>query len=94
VASSEAWLYDTAKRKLIRVVADLNAGSLTVKGASIVGFDEKESVQKTLRKPIEQLKEVFSGGRPATRKAFKDIKSTETKFNGRSNENLIILKVW
>lgn len=94
IASSEVWLYDTEKRKLIRVVADLNVGSLTVKGSSIVGYDEKESVQKILRKPADQLKEVFANGRPATRKAFKEIKATETKFNGRSNDNLIILKVW
>lgn len=94
VAASEVWLYDTSKRKLIRVVADSNAGSLTVKGASIVGYDEKESVQKILRKPAEQLKAVFAGGRPATRKAFKDVKATETKFNGRSNENMVIVKIW
>jgi hypothetical protein len=94
VASQEAWLYDSAKRKLIYVVADLNAGSLTVKGSSIVGFDEKQTVQKTLRKPAEQIKEVLKGGKPAARKAFKDIKTTETKWTGRSNENLVILKVW
>jgi hypothetical protein len=51
-------------------------------------------VQKTLRKPAEQLKELLGGGKPAARKVFKDIKATETKFNGRGNENLIILKAW
>ena len=94
VAAQEAWLYNTATRKIIHVVADLNAGSLTIKGASIVGFDEVTSVQKTLRKPAEQLKELLGGGKPASRKWFKDIKATEIKFNGRSNENVVILKVW
>jgi uncharacterized protein (DUF433 family) len=94
VNSSEAWLYDTKKRKLIHVMADTHIGTFSVKGSAIVGFDTVQTVQKTLRKPAEQLKEILSGGKPAARKTFKDIKATETKFNGRGNENLIILKSW
>jgi hypothetical protein len=94
VGASEAWLYDTKKRKLIHVVADTHMGTFSVKGSAIVGFDVVQTVQKTLRKPAEQLKELLAGGKPATRKVFKDIKSTETKYNGRGNENLIILKSW
>ena len=94
VGASEAWLYDTKKRKLIHVMADSHLGSFSVKGSAIVGFDVTQTVQKTLRKPLEQLKELLSGGKPATRKVFKDIKATETKFNGRGNNNLIILRAW
>jgi hypothetical protein len=94
VSASEAWLYDTKKRKLIHVMADTHIGSFSVKGSAIVGFDTMNTVQKTLRKPAEQLKELLGGGKPAARKIFKDIKATETKFNGRGNKNLIILKAW
>lgn len=94
VGAAEAWLYDTKKRKLIHVVADQHMGTFTVKGSSIVGYDTVNSTQKTLRKPAEQIKSVLSGGKPAARKSFKDIRATEVKFNGRSNENLVILKVW
>jgi hypothetical protein len=94
VGASEAWLYDTAKRKLIHVMADSHIGTFTVKGSAIVGFDALQTVQKTLRKPAEQIKLVMSGGKPAMRKEFGAIKATETKFNGRGNENLIILKAW
>jgi hypothetical protein len=94
VGASEAWLYDTKKRKLIHVVADSHAGSVSVKGSSIIGFDPTLTQQKTLRKPAEQLKALLSSGKPVQRKYFKDIKSTEVKFNGRGNENLIILKAW
>jgi hypothetical protein len=94
VGASEAWLYDTKKRKLIHVMADTHIGTFSVKGSAIVGFDTVQTVQKTLRKPAEQLKELLAGGKPAARKTFKDIKATETKFNGRGNENLIILKSW
>ena len=93
IGSSEAWLYDTAKRKLIHVMADSHIGTFTVKGSAIVGFDALATVQKTLRKPAEQIKLVM-GSKPVARKEFEAIKSTETKFTGRGNENLIILKAW
>ena len=94
VGASEAWLYDTAKRKLIHVVADSHLGTFSVKGSAIIGFDPATTLQKTLRKPAEQIKSIVSVGKPAARKAFKDIKSTEVKFNGRGNDNLIILKTY
>ena len=93
IGSSEAWLYNTATRKLIHVMADSHIGTFTVKGSAIVGFDALQTVQKTLRKPAEQIKLVM-GSKPVARKEFEAIKSTETKFTGRGNENLIILKAW
>lgn len=92
VEANEAWLYDTKKRKLIYVVADTHIGSITVKNNTILGFDAGASVQKTLRKPAEQIKGLLAGGKPAARKYFKDIKATDTKFNGRGSENIIILR--
>jgi hypothetical protein len=94
VGASEAWLYDTAKRKLIHVVADSHLGTFSVKGSAIIGFDPATTLQKTLRKPAEQIKSIVSVGKPAARKAFKDIKATEVKFNGRGNDNLVILKTY
>jgi hypothetical protein len=94
VGASEAWFYDTAKRKLIHVVADTHLGTFFVKGSAIVGFDPAATVQKTLRKPAEQIRSIVGVGKPAARKAFKDIKATEVKFNGRGNDNLIILKTY
>jgi hypothetical protein len=94
VNATEAWLYDTAKRKLIHVMADSHIGTFTVKGSAIIGFDAQTTVQKTLRKPAESIKAVIGGGKPAARKAFAEIKATETKYNGRGNDNLIILWAW
>lgn len=93
VNAQEAWLYDTKKRKLVYVVADTHAGSFTVKNNNLIGFDPTNSVQKTLRKPAEQIKALLQGGVAQHRKYFKDIKATEVKFNGRGNENLILLKI-
>jgi hypothetical protein len=94
VDKSEAWLFDAKKRKLIHLVADEYAKVFTVKNNAVIGFSTTETVQKTLRKPTEQLKAITTAGKPAARKAFKDIKATETAWNGRGTENLVILKVW
>jgi len=94
VDKSEAWLYDSKKRKLIHLVADEYAKVFTVKNNTIIGFSTVETVQKTLRKPAEQLKAITGVGKPAARKTFKDIKATEVAWNPRGSENLIILRVW
>ena len=94
VDKTEAWLYDSKKRKLIHLVADSYTQAFTVKNNSVIGFSTVETVQKTLRKPAEQLKGITGAGKPAARKAFKDIKATETAWNARGTENLIILKSW
>lgn len=93
VGATEIWLYDTAKRRLSYLVADQHAQTMTVKGSSIVGFDNVQSGTKTLRKPTEQLKELLGGGKPAARKFFKDIKTLQTIPSGRMSETIIILKV-
>ena len=93
VDATEAWLYDIKKRKLIHVMADSHVGSFTVKGTAIIGFDSVQTVQKTLRRPAEQLKEFLSQSVPNARKWFRDLKTTDVKYNGRGSENLVILKV-
>lgn len=75
-------------------MADAHIGTFTVKGSAVVGLDVTATVQKTLRRPAEQLAELLAGGKPAARKIFKDIKSTEIRYNGRGNENIMILKAW
>jgi hypothetical protein len=91
--ASEAWVYDTAKRKLHHYIADEYSKSFTVKGNTILGFDSNNSEIKTLRKPGEQIKEIM-GSKPAARKYFKDIKAVSAIPNGRFNEHMIILKAF
>ena len=94
VDKAEAWLYDTKKRKLIHLVADSYTQAFTVKSNSVIGFSTVESLQKTVRKPADVLKAMGAAGKPAARKIYKDLTTTETPFNGRGTENLIILKSW
>lgn len=92
--ASECYLYDTAKRKLIYLCADEYSKTFTVKGTTILGFDTNKSQVKTLRKPGESLPAFMKLGKPAGRKFFDEIKSVGTTPNGRTNENIIILKAW
>ena len=91
--ASEAWVYDTAKRKLHHYIADEYSKTFTVKGSTLLGFDSAKSEVKTLRKPAEQLKEIM-GSKPAARKYFTDIKAVATTPNGRFNESMLILKAF
>jgi len=94
VDKSEAWVYDTKKRKLIHIVADEYAKAFTIKNNAVIGFSTVETVQKTLRKPSETLKAIGTAGKPAARKIFKDLSTTETAWNARGTENLVILRSW
>ena len=94
LTAQELWVYNTKTRKLGIYIADQYAGVLTVKNSSIMGFDAAASVQKTLRKPKDQIKEFTANGKPAAKKWFKGIKSTEIKLNGRISTDVILLKVY
>jgi len=91
IGSKEVWVYNTKSRKLGKYVASAYQ-ELNVKGASIINFSETDSICKTLRKPEEKLKEFKAAGKVALRKFLEDINATDTKMNGRLNEETIILK--
>lgn len=91
--ATEAWVYDTKKRKMHHYVADSYSKCLTVKGNTVIGFDKKESGIKTLRKPVEQIKALM-GSKPAARKYFNDIKAVAAIPTGRFNADMIILKAF
>lgn len=101
IYANELWVFNTKTRKIGKYVAkdpdpqkmQRPGSGLQVKGTTIIGFLEEESIQKTLRKPDEQLKEFKSAGKVALRKFMDDIKTTDTKLNGRINPETILLKV-
>lgn len=92
VGAQELWVFNTKTRKIGKYVAEEYA-QLSVKGTTIINFDESKSIQKTLRKPAEQLLEFKSAGKVALRKFLEDIKAVDIKLNGRINEETILLKV-
>jgi hypothetical protein len=92
ISAKELWIFNTKTRKLGKYVA-AEYQELGVKGTSLTGFDPIKSVQKTLRKPEEQLKEFKAAGKVQLRKFLEDIKAVDIKLNGRINEDTVLLKV-
>jgi hypothetical protein len=92
IGAKELWVYNTKTRKLGKYVAN-EYQDLAVKGTSIMNFSENLSICKTLRKPEEKLKEFKAAGKVQLRKFLEDINATDTKMNGRINEETILLKV-
>jgi hypothetical protein len=92
IGAGELWIYNSKTRKLGKYVAS-EFNTLGIKGTSITGFDENKSICKTLRKPEEKLKEFKAAGKIALRKFIEDINATDTKMNGRINEETVLLKV-
>jgi hypothetical protein len=92
IGTKELWIFNTKTRKLGKYVAS-EFNDLGVKGTTITGFDEFKSIQKTVRKPEEKLKEFKAAGKVQLRKFLDDINATDTRMNGRINEDTILLKV-
>jgi hypothetical protein len=92
VGCEELWIFNTKTRKLGKYIAAADAGVMTVKGTTIVGYDEEKSIQKTLKKPLETLKEFRQAGKVKLRKFLDEINTTDTKLSGRLNEDVILLK--
>lgn len=101
VGASELWIFNIKNRKLGKYVANnidptgygRPGSGLSIKGTTIIGFNEELSIQKTLRKPEVQLKEFKAAGKVALRKFMEDIATTDTKLNGRINADTVLLKV-
>jgi hypothetical protein len=92
IGAAEIWVFNIKTRKLGKYVAAEDASVMTVKGSALIGYDEEKSVQKTLRKPEETLKEFKAAGKIKLRRFLDEIKTTDTKLSGRINEDTILLK--
>jgi hypothetical protein len=101
IGANELWVFNIKTRKLGKYVAKNidpkgmgRVGSgLSVKGTTIIGFNEIESVQKTLRKPADQLKEFKGAGKVKLRTFLDDIATLDTKMNGRINSDTVLVKI-
>ena len=102
VYANELWVYNTKTRKVgvyhatnkdPRGLGRPGAG-LMVKGTTIQEFDAETSVQKTLRKPAEQINNWTGNAKTKFAKTFEEVKTTPTKLNGRMNDTTIILKAF
>lgn len=88
-----AVVFNTKNRKLGIYVANDSSG-FKVKGTTLVDYNEKTSLQKTIRKPLEVLPGYKKTTKAKTLKQFEFLKTTETKLNGRFNDDTVILAVY
>ena len=96
IGAKELWVFNIKTRKIGKYVSTngFSDGELGIKGTSITGFDTNTSMQKTLRKPEESLKEFASAGKVVLRKFLNNLTTTGIKLNGRVNSDVILLKVF
>ena len=92
LGSNTLWVYNVKTRKLGKYVAASDAGVLGIKGSAIIGFDSKQSVAKTLRKPADQIKQFTNSGKVALRTFLEDIKAVPVNLNGRLSNDWVLLK--
>lgn len=101
IGASELWVFNIKTRKIGKYIASnidptgqkREGSGLSVKGTTILGFDEKLSIQKTIRKPEEKLKEFKDAGKVKLRSYLDNINAVEIKLNGRINPDTVLLKV-
>lgn len=91
VGADQLWTYNTKSRALT-VYNSLGPVGLGVKGTTIVGYDEKTSITKKLRKPEETLPRVLDGGKIVLRKLMDDLTTKSKEANGRINKDTILLR--
>jgi hypothetical protein len=91
LGSKEVWLYNTKTRKISQYKASSEQG-LGVKGASLTNFST-ESVEKTLRKPAEQLADFKKATKVKLRTFLKDLSTVDVPCGGKINEHCVILRI-
>ena len=92
IGCQQLWVYNTKYRKLTQYSAVGPAG-IQVKGTTVTGWDTESSISKTLRKPEESLTALLSAGKVTLRSFMSNIKTSESKPNGRINQDCILLRV-
>lgn len=92
VGCNQLWVFNT-KYRTLAVYNAMGPAGLNVKGSTLVGFDEKTSVVKKLRKPTEQLKKLMDGGKIILRKYMDEVKCKPKEATGRINNETVLLRI-
>lgn len=90
---SEVWTFDTKTRKISRYFSPVGGG-ITVKGASLVGYEEAMSSCKLLRKPEDQVPAFSATAKKDLTKWYSSVKSKNANVRPRLTATTLILKVF
>jgi len=83
-----------SKTRTVTIYEAVNSQGLSVKGTTIINFDEKKSRTKKLRKPKEFFTKVRDKGIRAFKSAFDAVKSVEKPAKGRINSDIVLYGVF
>jgi hypothetical protein len=92
VGSNQLWVFNT-KYRTLAVYNAMGPAGLNVKGSTVIGFDEKTSIVKKLRKPDQQLKSLLDGGKVVLRKFMDSIKCKSKEATGRINTDTVLIRI-
>jgi hypothetical protein len=93
IGSSVLWCVDVKTRKLYRYVSDATAGPLSISGSTIIGFDVRKSIGKTLKDVPGQLLAFSKLGMRSLDTFMDGITTMEILANGKITPNHLLLKV-
>lgn len=92
IGSNQVWVFNT-KYRTLAVYNAMGPAGISVKGSTLLGFDEKTSIIKKLRKPEAQLKSLIDGGKVVLRKFMDGIKCKPKAATGRINNECILVRI-
>jgi hypothetical protein len=92
IGCNQLWVFNT-KYRTLAVYNAMGPAGLNVKGSTVIGFDEKTSIVKKLRKPTEQVNKLLDGGKVVLRKFMDEIKCKSKEANGRINTDTVLLRI-
>lgn len=92
IGCNQLWVFNT-KYRTLAVYNAMGPAGLNIKGSTVIGFDEKTSIVKKLRKPEDQIKKLMDGGKVILRKFMDDIKCKSKEANGRINNDVVLLRI-
>ena len=91
VSAQQLWVYNTKYGHLTMFNAIDHKG-LSVKGTTIVDYDQTSSLKKKLRKPEDVIQKVLTGGKLVLKKLMIELTTKPIEVNGRINDDCILLK--
>lgn len=91
VSAQQLWVYNTKYGHLTMLNAIDHKG-LSVKGTTIVDYDQTSSLKKKLRKPEDVIQKVLTGGKLVLKKLMIELTTKPIDVNGRINDDCILLK--
>ena len=92
IGANKVIVFNTKYKKLAIFEASPLVDGLSVKGTTIVGFDDKKSRERTVRKPHEIVKDCNNSGIRQINNRYNSLKTKEKVPTGRINKYCVILQ--